>query len=337
MQRKGILAAGNFIIDIVKMIEDWPVQEALVSITGQEKSNGGGPFNVLKDLSLLKVNFPLEAMGCIGDDDYGNMVIADLEAHGISTKAIQKHGTEPTSFTDVMTVQHTGKRTFFHNLGANRFFDVDEELLAASNAKIFYLAYLMLLDNMDSFDGSRTKASIAFEKAKNLGFITATDIVSRKGEKFKNVVSSALPFVDYLFINELEAELLTGIKLTEHELMPAPDACVEACRQIFQKGVNQWVILHFPYGVVAVSKGGEIVKQGSVNIPPEMIVGAVGAGDAFAAGALAGIHEGKPMEDCLKLGVSCSATCLQAAASSAGIKPMADTLTFGKQLGFRVL
>lgn len=335
MQRKGILAAGNYIIDIVKIIDDWPDQEALVSISAQEKSNGGGAFNVLKDLAYLKADFPLHAMGCIGKDAYGDMVLSELSSLGIGTQHMQLHESEPTSFTDVMTVKHNGKRTFFHARGANKYFDVDKNALAASDAKIFYLAYLMLLDNLDSFDGERTKASLAFEEAKKNGLITTADIVSTRSPEFRKIVSSSLPYIDYLFINELEAEMLTGIKLTDYDFVPDAKACIEACNIILEQGVNNWVVLHFPYGAIAVSKQGEVYKQGSVIIPQELIVGAVGAGDAFAAGVLAGVHNDKPMQECLKLGVATSAMCLQAASSSEGVKPISECLAFAEQYRFR--
>lgn len=335
MQRKGILAAGNFIIDIVKMIDDWPDQEALVNISKQEKSNGGGAFNVLKDLSLLKADFPLEALGCIGDDEYGAMVIQELKMLNIATDKMIVHATEPTSFTDVMTVTHNGKRTFFHNRGANKFLHIDKETLQQSQAKIFYLAYLMLLDNLDSFEEGRTKASVAFEEAKKAGFITTADIVSTKHPEFKRIISSSLPYIDYLFINELEAEMLTGIKLTEYDFVPDKDACIEACKIILDAGVNQWVILHFPYGAIAVHKNGEIFSQGSVVIPQELIVGAVGAGDAFATGVLSYLHNDLPMQECLRLGVATSAMCLQAASSSEGVRPIGECLDFAERYGFR--
>ncbi|HMR83367.1 MAG TPA: carbohydrate kinase family protein [Niabella sp.] len=337
MIRNGLLAAGNFIIDIVKMIDAWPHQESLVHISTQERCNGGGAFNVLKDLALMDVAFPLEAMGCLGKDEYGQIAINDLKAHNIDTSLMQYHPTEPTSFTDVMTVMSTGKRTFFHNRGANRYFQIEDDLLKKSNAKIFYLAYLMLLDHMDSFSDDQTYAAKAFAKAKALGFITATDIVSVRNENFPKVVSSSLPYVDYLFINELEAELLTGIPLTNAGKMPDTDACISAGKLILDRGVNCWVILHFPHGAIALNKAGEVVKQGSIKMPPELIKGAVGAGDAFAAGTLAGIHQGSSMSECLKMGVVAAAACLQDASCSAGLKPLAQSLPLAEACGFREL
>jgi hypothetical protein len=51
-QRTGILAAGNFIVDHVKIIDGYPQQDMLASIVSESQSNGGGPYNVLKCLAV---------------------------------------------------------------------------------------------------------------------------------------------------------------------------------------------------------------------------------------------------------------------------------------------
>ena len=59
--RQGILAAGNFIVDYVKVIDGYPVQDMLASILSESRSNGGGPYNVLKDLAAMKVELDRKA------------------------------------------------------------------------------------------------------------------------------------------------------------------------------------------------------------------------------------------------------------------------------------
>ena len=66
--RSGIIAAGNWLIDHVKLIDQWPPQDGLAHILGRTAGNGGGPYNVLKDLAKLRAAFPLEAIGLTGDD-----------------------------------------------------------------------------------------------------------------------------------------------------------------------------------------------------------------------------------------------------------------------------
>jgi hypothetical protein len=69
--RTGIISGGNWIIDHVKRLDSWPPQDGLAHIVGRTAGNGGGPYNVLKDLAKLGAPFPLEAVGLLGDDADG--------------------------------------------------------------------------------------------------------------------------------------------------------------------------------------------------------------------------------------------------------------------------
>src|SRR5436190_6781728 len=115
--RTGVLAGGNWIVDAVKIIDTWPQQDALANIFSTCKGSGGSPFNVLVDLGLMGVSFPLAAVGLVGDDDNGAWIMEQCTRLGVDTAALQKTNAAPTSFTDVMTVQATGRRTFFHARG----------------------------------------------------------------------------------------------------------------------------------------------------------------------------------------------------------------------------
>ena len=90
MTRSGIIAGGNFIVDRIKMLDVWPSQDALAHIHAESKGNGGGPYNVLKDLRKLGASFPLEAMGLIGEDEAGRWIQQDLENHEIRTRHCSK-------------------------------------------------------------------------------------------------------------------------------------------------------------------------------------------------------------------------------------------------------
>src|ERR1700722_10683119 len=117
--RSGILAGGNWIVDNVKLIDAWPPQDSLATILSESAANGGAPYNVLKDLARLGAAFPLAAVGLVGDDANGRSILADCRAHRIDTARLQSTRLAPTSYTDVMTTQATGRRTFFHLRGAN--------------------------------------------------------------------------------------------------------------------------------------------------------------------------------------------------------------------------
>lgn len=324
--RRGILAAGNFIVDYVKVIDAYPPQDTLASILSESKSNGGGPYNVLRDLAAMEVGYPLEACGLVGDDDNGRWIRSDCEAHGISTGQLHTTRERATSYTDAMTVAGTGRRTFFHQRGANALFDVGHCDFARSNARIFHLGYLMLLDTLDETDAEgRTGASRLLGAAIRAGMVTSVDMVSAEHPRFREIARSALPFTDHLIINEIEASRSLGKPLDSDK----PQDLLAAAAELLALGVRRTVIIHTEHGAAAATKAGETCFQPSLQLPAGYLKGATGAGDAFAAGVLHGLHEGESIAPCLKLGVCAAAASLSHPTPSQGLRPVEDCLALG--------
>jgi sugar/nucleoside kinase (ribokinase family) len=99
--------------------------------------------------------------------------------------------------------------------------------------------------------------------------------------------------------------------------------------------VRQTVTIHFVEGAVSVPKDGPAHRHGSVRLPAGFVKGATGAGDAFAAGLLLGLHEAQPLPECLRTAVCAAAMCLSHPATSEGMKPLAECLALGITHGFR--
>ncbi|MDD2598736.1 MAG: PfkB family carbohydrate kinase [Kiritimatiellae bacterium] len=333
-EREGILAGGNWITDHVKMVDFYPAQETLANILSQSQGTGGAPYNVLIDLAKLGATFPLQGVGLVGDDENGRMIMDDCTFFGIDVSQIHKTKKVPTSYTDVMTVQSTGRRTFFHMRGANALLDESHFDLERSGARIFNLGYLLLLDTLDVIaeDGS-TGAARLLKKAGELGFKTAVDVVSEDSDRFMPVVTPALPYVDYLIINEFEASKITGVEVKKDGKVDLA-ALSQAVARIFKLGVREWVIVHFPAGALARHVNGDETVLGSVNVPPHYILGTAGAGDAFAAGALMGLHDGKPMAECLRMAACVAASNLSDPTCTGGIKPLAECFQIADKYGW---
>lgn len=333
--RCGVLSGGNWIIDHVKIVDHFPAQDTLANILGEYGGSGGSPYNILINLAKFGATFPLQAVGLIGDDPDGQTILKDCANHGIQTEGLRITTAAPTSYTDVMTVRETGRRTFFHNRGANALLDESHFDLTASQAKIFHLGYLLLLDRLDAIspDGT-TGASRLLAQAAALGFKTSVDLVSEDSDRFAAVVRPILAHLDYLIINEFEAGRSTGIQVTVDGKVDL-DCLSEAAAKLLESGVREWVIIHFPEGALARHANGEECRHGSVRIPSEKIRGAAGAGDAFAAGALLGLHEGLPIRDCLRMAVCTAASNLFDPTCTGGILPLDRCLRLGDEYGFR--
>lgn len=335
--RSGILAGGNWIVDKLKVIDTYPQQDALANILGQSIGNGGSPFNILVDLAKLGAPFPLAGIGLIGNDSDGEWIVQQCESNGIDCSQLRIHPQAPTSYTDVMTVQSSGRRTFFHQRGANSFLGPEDFDFTANHGKIFHLGYLLLLDALDQPDAEfGTAAARVLDRARQAGFKTSVDVVSEDSQRFAEIVLPALRHADYCFLNEFEIERTTGIMTRPNGGIDL-EAVRAASDLLLEAGVREWVIVHFPEGASALGRDGAFRLQGSLCVPQSEIVSTVGAGDAFAAGVLYGLHEDEPIETALRFGVSAAASCLLGVGTSDGIMPPAECLKLIDAFGTRDL
>lgn len=299
--RNGILAAGNWVFDNTKFIDTLPEKGMLASILDEDMGGGGAPYNVLIDLAKMKVNFPLYGAGLIGNDHKGTFLLDDLKKFGIDHANMHTSTRDSTSYTDVMTEKGSGDRTFFHYRGTNSLLDYDILNDIDTNAKIFHLGYLLLLDKLDKEDPKYGVVSAkALKMLQEKGYKTSVDVVSESGDRFKRLVTPALKYIDYLIINEIEAERTSGYKIREGENINRENLR-KAVDYMMENGVNERVVIHFPEGGYAVNKNGDHIFVPSFLVKPKEIVSANGAGDAFCAGILYAIHENLPLEESIKL------------------------------------
>jgi sugar/nucleoside kinase (ribokinase family) len=334
-ERSGILAAGNWIVDHVKVIDLWPSQDALAIIQSETSGNGGSPFNVLIDLSRLGADFPLQGAGMIGTDSAGDWILDVCRQNRIDLFSVRRTAAAPTSYTDVMSVASTGRRTFFHQRGANALLKGSDIQLESSSAKLFHLGYLLLLDSLDAACPTfGTKSAELLHRASELGFVTSADVVSEESDRYRQIVFPALRHLDLVFMNEFEAGQMVDSKIRVGEAIDQ-DALVSTAGTLLKAGVRQWVIIHFPEGILAMSPSGKKLYQPSLKLPANRIKGATGAGDAVTAGVLFGYLEGLPMETCLLYGVCAAAACMQHPSASDGLLPLAKCLESGNELSFR--
>ena len=322
--RNGIISAGNWLVDRVKTLDVWPARGMLANVVRESHSTGGGPANVLIDLARLKAGLHLYAAGLVGDDADGRMILSQLRANGIDTAGMQRTIKRPTSYTDVMTEQRSGARTFFHCRGANALLDVGHLRGIPPRARIFHLGYLLLLDRLDGPDlayGVRWGRLLSELSAQ--GYQISVDVVSAQGGRFRKVVAPVLPYVDFLIVNEVEAAGISGIAIRDGRGHLRFRKLQAAAQWLIRKGVRGTVVIHFPEGGYALTRAGESCFEPSFHVPPETIRGTVGAGDAFCAGMLYGIHESWPIAESLRLANASAAFCLTDATSTGGAPTLA--------------
>jgi sugar/nucleoside kinase (ribokinase family) len=333
-ERRGLIAGGNWIVDHVKVIDAWPPQDALANIISQTKGNGGAPYNILINLAKLDAGIPLEAIGLVGDDADGRHIVNDCRTHGIETSQLRMTDLAHTSYTDVMTVRGDGRRTFFHNRGANALLAPEDFDFSRSNARHFHLGYALLLDALDQVGGKGIpRMGEVLAGARSAGLTTSLDCASEHSDRFISVIIPVLSDVDVLFVNDFEAEKLTGISLRRGGGI-SREPVEEAAQKLLALGVRQQALVHFPEGAYSCKRDGTVDWSPSLRIPAESIAGAAGAGDAFAAGVLLGLHEGWPVERCLALGMCTAAASMTEVTCSAGVRSFTECLALANRWGY---
>jgi sugar/nucleoside kinase (ribokinase family) len=290
------------------------------------------------DLAKSGAPFPLYAAGLVGSDPLGRQILDDCRAHKIDTRHLNSTVKAPTSYTDVMTERSHGRRTFFHARGANALWRGDDLDFSKPKTapRIFHLGYLLLLDALDQTDSKfGTKAARLLAQAQAAGIKTSVDVVSEDSDRFPSIVTPALKHVDYCILNEIEAGKTTGftVRLPDGGLDTV--ALRHAAGALLQQGVRELVVIHFPEGAFARTRAGQDVWQSSLKLPAGYIAGTAGAGDAFCAGVLLGLHEGWELSRCLLTGVCVAAASLADATCTAGVRSLKTSLALAKKFGVR--
>ena len=325
--RKGICVAGNMIVDIHYPIEGWPKQGELVHIyDGISRSTGGAVCNVVVDLAKLDPELPLFAMGKIGVDAEGDLIMDTLGQYkNIDTSNVIRDGI--SAFTHVMADVKSKQRTFFTYLGANGRFeeaDIDWDKVSAD---IFHIGYILLLNALDQPDEEYgSKMARLLHAAQAHGIRTSIDVVSEASDRFARLVPPAMKYTDYCVINEYEAEMTTGVKLRGEKDELLTENLPRALHAMKDMGVSTWAVIHCPEGGYGLDEQGNYIALGSLVLPEGYIKGSVGAGDAFCAGVLYGAEQGWTLEKSIDQGIASAAASLSDASATGGMCAQAQAM-----------
>ena len=329
---RGIACGGNWIIDHVKLLDRLPGRGMLGNIHSERLGTGGAAFNVLMDLARMGAQFPLIGLGVVGNDAGREFVLQLCREFHIDLSLLATVENEATSYTDVMTEMGSGDRIFYHCRGANARFGIQHVPIASLSCRIFHLGYLLLLDRMDAPDADYgTVAAHLLKLIQDTGIKTSVDVVSEESDRFRTIVPAALRYTDYLILNEIEAGRTTGRKVRDAGGALSAPAVKDAVEALYELGDMELVVVHMPEGAYLRTRDGRSYSQGSLSLPAGYIQGAVGAGDAFCAGILYGLHEAWDFEKTIHLGACAAAASLAHPSATDGMLPLPQLLELGER------
>ena len=259
-------------------------------------------------VGLARLGVSVGIIGKVGADGFGDFILSSLRTAGIDTSAIVRSMFTSTSATMVM-VHSDGERSFIHYLGANAELSLaDIDFDHVLSARIVHVGGSNL---MPAFDGVPTAELL--RRAREAGVLTSLDTAWDSQGRWLSLLSPCLQHLDYFVPSIEEARMITGQKEPQ-----------DVAAFLLDRGV----------GTVALKMGGDgcYVRgpQGELRIPAYEVpvVDALGAGDAFAAGFLAGLANGWDLEKTSLLASAVGACAVTALGATTGIRSMDETLAF---------
>jgi sugar/nucleoside kinase (ribokinase family) len=336
--RRGVLSAGTWCVDFNKSIARWPDEDTSNEVFAIDRQGGGAGFNMALDLKRLDPDLPVEAMGVVGDDDLGRFLLAECDARGVNRTALRTAPGGATMSVDAFNVETNGRRTHFYHQGVAAELTPDDFDFGSTKARILHLGLPGAHKTMDSpWRGEANGWAAVLRKARAQGISANLELMTTRAERLAELGRPCLPFLDYLIVNDYEIGALAGRETRRADGSTDTVAVARAIEDVLALGSMLWAAAHFPEGGVVVGRDGSRVALGSVALPASAIVGANGAGDAFAAGMLYGSHEQWPMVECLQLGHACAAASMRAVSTTAGVATVAECQALAKKWGFRPL
>ena len=324
----GVIIAGTLVADCIKMIDHYPKKGMFADISDVSYGVGGCAANTAVGVKALDPSIEVKSVALVGKDANGAFIKKKLEKHGIDISMIQETDKDVTGFSDVMTVKHTGERTFFSDRGVNRIFDEKNLQIENEEGSIILLGYGGILDALNKPNEKYgTDLVKAFHDLKEKGLVTAMDVASMNDkEEMQRYVIPSLKYVDYLIVNEIEGGELAEMELRREDGSLNRDAMEKAARKLMTMGVQKCCVLHAPEMGCAVDSEGNDGEEPSLKLPDGYIGGTVGAGDSFCAGILYSIYKKLSMDEALKIAAASAAANLSARDSVGGLRNIEETM-----------
>jgi sugar/nucleoside kinase (ribokinase family) len=305
---KPLVCLGILVADVVgRPLRAVPDPGRLVLVDEMALHTGGCALNAAT--ALARLGLPVEVVGKVGADPFGDFLLRTMAERGIGTQGVSRDPEVGTSATMVI-VEPDGERRFVHYIGANarlRLDDVDAALIAS--ASILHVGGALVLPGLDG-----PPMAALLQAARSAGAITFLDTVWDDTGRWADLLGPSLPYADYFVPNLAEAQALTELN--------DPD---DVARALLDRGVGTVALKMGSGGCLVVSSTSERLRLPAFEVP---VIDATGAGDAFAAGFMAGVWLDWSLEQTARLANAVGALCVTGSGASGNVRSLPETLAF---------
>lgn len=334
-ERRGFVTGGTWCADHNKIVTHWPGEEEVVEIVSEEVRGGGSACNLAIDMRRLDSQMPVSTIGLVGDDADGDILRGEVDAAGIDRAGLRTTADAKTNYTDAFTSAISGQRTHLFYAGTAALLSPDHFDFSNVRARFLHLGLPGIHKKLDAAWGGDDNGWVTILKnARASGLATNLELCSISADRIARIVRPCLAHLDLLIVNDFEISAIAG-KARGHEGEIDVDDCLASARSVLDAGAMHLIAVHFPGGAIVITRDGQEIRKPSVSVPQDEVVGANGAGDAFAAGFLYGLHEDMELSDATTLGHAVAAVSLRGLGTTDAVEPWSKCLQIASEWGWR--
>ncbi len=264
-----ILNFGSLNIDKIYQVEHFVEPKETIKAAAYKELCGGKGLN--QSIALAKAGADVYHAGCIGQD--GEMLVNILKEHRVKTDYL-RHSTKPSGHA-VIQVNREGQNNIIICGGAND--DVTEPYIDEVLSDFSKEDMILLQNEISNVD-------YAIRKARDRGM----KIVVNPSPVNQELETYGLQKVDYFILNEVEGKYLSG-KETDR-----PEEMMEGLKEKFPRAA---FVLTLGENGAYYFDAERCVYQKSYQVEA---VDTTGAGDTFSGYFLAGLVQGRRIEESLR-------------------------------------
>ena len=308
MQRR-ITVFGSSVVDLMSRAPHLPAPAETVKGSFFMQSPGGKGFN--QAIAARKAGGDVAMITKLGRDSLAEIPLRAMREADLSEEYLFFSDSYPTGTALIMVDEMTGQNAIVIVPGACS--TITEADIASVSEQIEQSEYLLL--QLEINQDANEKAA---ELAKNNGVKVIVNTAP-----YQPVSDDFLRGVYLVTPNEVEAEELTGIAVTDKE------SADRAAQTLFAKGVQNVLITLGARGVyLNTGDASEILPAYRVNA-----VDTTGAGDAFNGGLVAALAEGKSLRDAARFANALAALSVQRLGTTASMPLRSEIDAFLRENG----
>jgi ribokinase len=273
-RRYDLVTVGHALVDIRIVVDRFPAPDEEAVVLSQTWGAGGSAVNTAIDGSRLGLRTAVIAK--IGFDSFGRIIVDELLREGVDISGLRVSSTGRTGFT-IVVIDRDGNIVMYGFKGVAEELEpneVDNEII--STARYVHIASLRL-------DTSLKVAEIARKASAKISWDPGRVLAKKGLKELEKMIKS----VDIVLVNKVEASAITGLDIDKYR---------ESAKILKDLGPELVVVKLGSRGVYAFGDG---VDEEVPAVKVDRVVDTTGAGDAFAAGLIAGILRGYSLRKAL--------------------------------------